>query len=221
MTWAAQVAGRQLAEPLPRRWAHTRGVAARAASLRPILGADAELVIAAAWLHDVGYAPDLIVTGFHPLDGARYLRDVEGADPRVCQLVAHHTFARIEAAERGLDGELNTEFPAGGIDHAAGESASAGVDLADALTYCDVTTSPDGDQVPVEDRLAEIRARYGPDHLVTRFITTAEPYITAAVVTVQQALAQTRGSRPGAWHGLMTTLCAAGEAGPAARSPDH
>jgi len=24
---------------------------------------------AAAWLHDIGYAPDLVVSGFHPLDG--------------------------------------------------------------------------------------------------------------------------------------------------------
>ena len=34
---------------------------------------------AAAWLHDIGYAPAVDDTGFHPLDGARYLRDVEQA----------------------------------------------------------------------------------------------------------------------------------------------
>ena len=31
-------------------------------------------LVAAAWLHDIGYAPELVETGFHPLDGARYLR---------------------------------------------------------------------------------------------------------------------------------------------------
>ena len=29
----------------------------------------------AAWLHDVGYAPSLVETGLHALDGARFLRD--------------------------------------------------------------------------------------------------------------------------------------------------
>jgi HD superfamily phosphodiesterase len=30
-------------------------------------------VVTAAWLHDIGLAPDLRDTGFHPLDGARFL----------------------------------------------------------------------------------------------------------------------------------------------------
>src|SRR5580693_4887911 len=75
--WAASLARAKLREPLPRRWSHSRGVAARARTLAPILGPDASLLTAAAWLHDIGYAPALAETGFHPLDGARYLRDVE------------------------------------------------------------------------------------------------------------------------------------------------
>jgi hypothetical protein len=31
--------------------------------------ADRPVLIAAAWLHDIGYAPGLPETGFHPLDG--------------------------------------------------------------------------------------------------------------------------------------------------------
>ncbi len=49
-------------------------------------------------------------TGFHPLDGARYLRDVQHADGTVCRLVAHHTGAMIEADERGLADVLASEF---------------------------------------------------------------------------------------------------------------
>ncbi len=79
--------------------------------MAPILGGDAELIEAAAWLHDIGYSPELVETGFHPLDGARYLRDVHGADPVLCRLVANHSCAVIEAEERGLDRELSEEFP--------------------------------------------------------------------------------------------------------------
>jgi hypothetical protein len=77
--WAQGLARTLLADALPRRWAHVQGVAARARSLAAAVGADAGLLEAAAWLHDIGYLPDLATTGLHGLDGARYLRDVEHA----------------------------------------------------------------------------------------------------------------------------------------------
>jgi HD superfamily phosphodiesterase len=64
-SWAEQLARALLQEPLPRRWAHSRGVAARARGLAPILGADADLLESAAWLHDIGYSPRLAATGLH------------------------------------------------------------------------------------------------------------------------------------------------------------
>src|SRR2546430_1734487 len=84
---------------LPRRWVHTQGVAAQARAVGPVLGWDTDLIEVAAWLHDIGYAPALAVIGFHPLDGARYLRDRTDAAPAVCALVAHHSGAVVEAAE--------------------------------------------------------------------------------------------------------------------------
>lgn len=62
---------------------------------------EASLLTAAAILHDIGYTPRLTVTGFHPLDGARFLRDECGADKRLTRLVTNHSFARLEAEERG------------------------------------------------------------------------------------------------------------------------
>ena len=55
---------------------HTRQVArqaGRAAHLLPEPWRSA--LVDAAWLHDVGYARELVDTGFHPLDGARWLRE--------------------------------------------------------------------------------------------------------------------------------------------------
>lgn len=178
--WARELTRTLLERPLPRRWAHSQGVAARAVELAPILGADAELVEAAAWLHDIGYAPDLVDTGFHPLDGARYLRDVVGADERLCRLVAHHSCARFEAEQRGLLEVLRAEFPP--------ERA----ELRQALTYCDMTTGPDGTHLLVGERLAEIHSRYGPEHLVSRSITSATPCITSAVEAIQGRLSDVR-----------------------------
>ncbi|WP_240746599.1 HD domain-containing protein [Cryptosporangium phraense] len=166
--WARALAESLLAEPLPRRWAHSQGVGAQAETLRSILGSDADLLVSAAWLHDIGYAPSLVATDFHPIDGARYLRDVEYADEMLCRLVAHHTCACIEAEERGLSAEMD-EFDAPPSD------------LADALIYCDMTTGPSGERMDVSNRLAEIDGRYGPDHLVSRSIRRATPALVAAV----------------------------------------
>ncbi|MER7856819.1 HD domain-containing protein [Streptomyces bacillaris] len=176
--WATQVAEAELSGSLARRWAHTQGVAKRAVTLSQILDQDVGLLVAAATLHDVGYAPQLAVTGFHPLDGARFLRDEHSADERLVRLVANHSFALLEAEERGLREELATEFPL--LEEPL---------LVDALVYCDMTTTPDGDRTTAQDRVAEIRSRYGDASVVGRFIRRAAPEIFASVERVEAALA--------------------------------
>ncbi|WP_329117483.1 HD domain-containing protein [Streptomyces sp. NBC_01465] len=175
--WAHPLAESLLAEPLPRRWRHSEGVAERARTLAPILGEDADLLEAAALLHDIGYAPDLAKTGFHPLDGARYLRDVARADERIVHLVAHHSCSWMEAEARGMRAELEAEFPR--------EPAS----LNDALCYCDMNTTPDGTPTNPVDRVNEIAGRYGPDSLIGTFIRRAEPEILASTARVLDRLA--------------------------------
>ena len=44
-----------------------------------------------------------------------------------------------------------------------------------------MTASPDGEQVHVHRRLAEIHDRYGSGHLVSRSIRRATPFILEAV----------------------------------------
>ncbi|MET8141367.1 HD domain-containing protein [Sphaerisporangium sp. NPDC005288] len=177
IAWARELARKTLQDALPRRWEHSLGVGRRAEQLAPILGKDAELLAMAAYLHDIGYAPELVDVGFHPIDGARYLRDVHGADELLCKLVAHHTCAEIEAGDRGLLDILQGEFP------------KQRPDLVEAITYCDMTTSPDGVPVKAVDRLAEIRERYGPEDLVTATIAKATPCIMSAVHAIETRMA--------------------------------
>ncbi|WP_327676348.1 HD domain-containing protein [Kitasatospora sp. NBC_00458] len=176
--WARQVAAAELSVALPRRWTHSQGVAARATDLAHVLGDKADLLLAAAVLHDVGYAPRLATSGFHPVDGARFLRDAHGADERLVRLVANHSFALLEAEERGLRDVLEAEFP-----------LLEDQRLVDALVYCDLTTTPDGARTTAEERVAEIVGRYGADSVVGRFIRRAEPEIFAGVARVESALA--------------------------------
>ena len=171
---AQEMARSLLAEALPRRWAHVQGVAGKAQRAAASL-ALSEALVAAAWLHDVGYAPGITDTGFHPLDGACYLVSL-GAPARVVNLVARHSCAILEAEFRGLGRRL-AAFP-----------DECGT-LRDALWYCDLTTSPNGEPVRAGDRIAEIKRRYGAGHIVTRFITEGAPELLAAVERTELRLA--------------------------------
>lgn len=171
---AVQAEARRLVEPLGRRWLHLQAVGRCAESAAAALALDPFRFPAAAWLHDIGYAPDLVDTGMHAIDGARYLAR-RGWDPLIVSMVAHHTCARLEAAERDLADALNDfERPP--------------ADYEDAICFCDMTNGPAGDPVEALERLDEIELRYGPDHLVTRFIQKARPEILGSVSRVQDRL---------------------------------
>jgi hypothetical protein len=60
--------------------------------------------------------------------------------------------------------------------------------LVDALVYCDMTTTLDGEPTTARDRVAEILSRCGADSIVGRFIRRAAPEIFAAVERVEAAV---------------------------------
>ena len=167
------LAERYLAE-LPRRWRHVQGVGHRAEHVAEAFRLADGALVAAAWLHDIGYGPAVADTGFHPLDGARFLRRI-GAGDRVARLVAHHSCAVYEARVRGLEQDLLTEF-------APEESVAY-----DVLVFCDMTTGPDGEETSFEDRVREVYERYGEGD-IARALRMAEPCLKAAVDRISQAM---------------------------------
>jgi hypothetical protein len=162
---------------LPLQWAHVKAVAAKAEWVAEILDEpDRDVLIAAAWLHDIGCTADAMSTGFPPLDGARWLKSY-GFDGRVAALVAHHSCALIDAQERGLDDHLSTEFER--------EEST----IADMLWYCDMTTGPDGQDLSVDQRLELIRSGYGQDHDMRHFLQRAQPKIVESIMRIESLLA--------------------------------
>jgi hypothetical protein len=143
--WAVAESKRLLSEDRV-RWLHVRGVAELASQVGPALPqSERPVLMAAAFLHDIGYSLALRSTSAHQLDGARYLRsyDLE----RLACLVAHHSEARFEIEARGLGEDLAT--------FEREESA-----VSEALTYCDMLTGPSGKPVSLQDRIGEVERRY-------------------------------------------------------------
>ncbi|GHF77051.1 metal-dependent phosphohydrolase, HD subdomain protein [Kitasatospora xanthocidica] len=161
---------------LPSRWAHSCQVLEQARRLAPVLGADTELLSVAAVLHDVGYARAAVDTGQHMIDGARFL-DRLGVDPTVCSLVAYHSSSEWEASELGLSAEL-------------AKFLRPPSELLDAITYCDLTSGPDGTEVDPVSRLDEVLRRYGPTHVVHRAVSTARPALLAMVERTKKRIAE-------------------------------
>jgi hypothetical protein len=171
--WAKEHAATLLAD-LGVRWQHVCGVARQAQRVSQVLAPeDRPYLVAAAWLHDIGYAPDLAATAFHPIDGARHVRAL--GHERLARLIAYHSSARWEAEALGLADEL-AAFP-------LEDSATS-----DALTYCDMTTRPTGQRTTLADRLAEIAERYGAEHLVVRCLQRAHDHLASTVERTEERM---------------------------------
>ena len=164
------------------RWAHTCGVAARAEVLAPAVAAeDRPLLVAAAWLHDIGYAEPVRRSGFHPLDGAWHLQEQAVGD-LLAGLVAHHSGARFTASVLGLDRELA----------AFADPRCWSGRLADALTTADQTTGPDGRPVDLETRMADMLRRHGSGSPQARVHHLRAPVLRAAVGQTERHLLAAR-----------------------------
>ncbi|GAB3057259.1 hypothetical protein GCM10027053_18680 [Intrasporangium mesophilum] len=131
-------------------------------------------------MHDVGYAEGLVDTGMHAIDGARALQRF-GAPDEVVALVAHHSRAVHEAAERGLSDTL------------AASPVPDPADL-DPLTLMDLVVAPTGAMTIPEDRVAEILSRYGPEDPVRRAVTRSGPGLLTSA-----ARARGRPGLPDEW----------------------
>lgn len=174
LVWAERTAT-ELLSPLKARWRHTLRVVERARLFRDVLDREElDVLLAASYLHDVGYAPELAESGFHPLDGARFVR--EAGHERRAGLVAHHSASDAEAEERGFADEL-VEFPA--------EDSLIGP----ALTYCDLTTGPNGEEVGVLARLVELGDRLGEDDPTVRAVGRDGTRLAAVVDEMESLLA--------------------------------
>jgi len=163
------------------------GVAGQAERLLGAVPAPgAETLVAAAWLHDIGYAEAIRDSGFHPLDGGLHLRRLGWPD-RIAGLVAHHSGALCVAEARGLADRLSG-FP-------CEESA-----VADALTYADQTVGPNGRVMDFEHRLQDMLRRHGPDSPNAAAHPRRAPLLRAAVQRVEQRLSRTGPAAAGGVH---------------------
>jgi len=172
---------RKLLSKMPKRWAHTTGVAAEVTRLYRALQMDqddAEGVLAAAWLHDIGHAPRLRDTGFYPLDGALYLNRRQWSF-QICSLVANQCGARFAAADLGLGRRL---WPFRGTEGPA----------LDLLTYAHLTVAADGAPTSAPDGITDLLGSADPHSPAGR---DRAFYLTAVARRVEASL-EPRGLPP-------------------------
>lgn len=156
--WAEETARTMLADTGP-RLDHVLAVGEKAREVaRKLGGDDGQRLIVSAFLHDIGYADQLVDTGLHQIDGARWLTDL--GLPSIASMVAHHSEAAVELELRGREELLD------GFERPDQR-------IADALTYCDVTTGPAGQDVSLDERIEDVGRRRGSDSPVYRAMVKA------------------------------------------------
>lgn len=166
----ARDVARELLQALPNRLAHTLAVGDTCAVVsqrvhtRPAL---VRLATVAAYLHDLGYSSQLKDTGFHPIDGARYLRSIGWQ--ALVPFVAHHSQAFLQAQVLGLS---------------LAEFARVRGIVQDLVDYSDVRTGPIGQRMTPDQRLAEIVERHGEDSSA-QVVPRRRPYVAALVKRVE------------------------------------
>jgi hypothetical protein len=147
-----------------RRYEHMRGVAqqaARAARSVRLPGGHRRVLLASAWLHDIGYA---LPGDLHPVDGARALR--RAGHERLARIVAHHSNAAERARAAGLP-DIDAEFPV---------PVGADGTILDLLDVADLVTGPYGERIDPAGRLASLVERRG----------AASPAVRALVLNVER-----------------------------------
>jgi len=171
--WSRNLAT-SLLECLGDRWLHTQHVIKLAMQIACILpDDDSDLLVAAAYLHDIGYAPSLSQTGFHPIDGAYYIEGL--GEYRLASIVAYHSGSRFTATMLHMSQELS-HFP---YEHSL---------LIRCLNFCDMHSGPSGQPFTLTQRRDDILARYGRKHVVSYSFLASLPSLRNDVSIVQRRL---------------------------------
>jgi len=186
----AQTLAQSLLAHDPVRLEHVRGAALIAGMAAGAMGVEQpETVVAAAWLHDIGYTPSIAHTGFHPLDGALFLAR-EGWPDSVVLLVAHHSHAAVIAPYYGVHHHMAV------LDHVHGHAE-------DVITFSDLRAGTDGRGADPRDRIDDMRRRHADRTFVPeeirearyRMLLTASARVNAAVTRATTPLPSKQSAR--------------------------
>lgn len=135
-----------------------------------------DILVAAAWLMDIGHAETVKDTGFAALDAARFVRR-EGFTSIVAELIAHHTATEQEAAERGLADDL-AAFPRP-PEH-----------WTDILTYANLCVGDRGEIRTPRTGIASLLADTGQPDPTRRALEAVAPSLIESAAAVEEHLAR-------------------------------
>lgn len=131
---------------------------------------DPDLAYCAALLHDVGYLDEIRLTGFHPRDGAEFLRRSGFSD--LADLIEGHSCSPEEARLLNQPTPVLSDHP-----------------IAQLISYWDMRVKQGGEVVTYAARLDDILARYGAESLVGRANLDARPRLERLFAQVEELLA--------------------------------
>ncbi len=111
-------------------------------------------------LHDIGYSPRCVSTGFHPLDGALYLAATsQFSDTQLYAILMHSD------AEELVKYQSETTQA---LFHDVLKTINKDNSILELVTLADGITDGKGKLVTPQERVADISKRYGEDNYITQ-----------------------------------------------------
>ena len=135
----------------------------------PEMDLDVNVAYCAALLHDIGYLDALTVSGFHPIDGANYLR--ECGYPDLAEYILGHSNSPEQATLLQIEGVVMSPHI-----------------IAKLITYWDIRVRQGGALVSYAERLDDIKTRYGVESQVWKSHLLAHDRISQLVQEIEDLL---------------------------------
>ena len=159
------------------RYAHIESAVRLAEEIEKAYGKfDGKLKLAVLY-HDIGYAKQWDVTGFHPVDGAIAAR-AHGLGEDIAQAILYHSGSWQEA--RLMYPDLDSYY--------ASECRMMETPLARAVTYCDLHTSPLGQNLSLDERVEDFNRTHATNQPLVDIIDAYYQRFQAITVEWQQVL---------------------------------
>lgn len=132
-----------------------------------------DILLASAYLHDIGYLNTLNKFNFHAYDGYVYLLN-KGFDISVCNLVLHHTYSELlDVITSDTKKEVLDCYRSNKLVNLSSEEMY----LFKLLSLADMTSDGKGNKVTIAERIEDIRFRYGKDSIVYNHILEVKNFL--------------------------------------------
>ena len=135
-------------------------------------------LIELAYLHKIGFSHKTIKTGFEPLDGALYCKNMNYSSEVVTAVM--FCSGALEIVERNFSDLLNIYLE---YKYYITPKTELYIDL---ITYCDLHRSAYGEKISFQEKLVEVQTSFGETHNYCNNFRSIEDILRGKIIRIER-----------------------------------